>query len=286
MPDKFTATWVSHSSIADFKKCPRSYFLKNVYKDPHTNHKVQLVTPALSLGSAVHEVLESLTSKPTDVRFSKSLIEHFSTVWKKYQGKRGGFNSVTQEESYKTQGEEMIRMVMANPGPLKNLSVKLKADLPQYWLSESDEIILCGKIDWLEYLPSKDAVHIIDFKTSKRKEASESLQLPIYHLLATNTQKRPVDSVSYWYLRLETTPEAQLLSDIAEAHEAVLQVAKQIKLARKLQHFKCSHGGCRSCLPLEAIISGKGEFVGENDYHQDMYILNESQDNFQESDIL
>jgi len=30
--DKFAAIWISHSSISDFLKCPRSYFLKNIYK--------------------------------------------------------------------------------------------------------------------------------------------------------------------------------------------------------------------------------------------------------------
>ena len=35
--DKYTAVWVSHSSMGDFLKCPRAYFLHNVYKDPKTD---------------------------------------------------------------------------------------------------------------------------------------------------------------------------------------------------------------------------------------------------------
>src|ERR1035437_4279352 len=31
--DKFNAVWVSHSSIGDFLKCPRLYYLHNVYKN-------------------------------------------------------------------------------------------------------------------------------------------------------------------------------------------------------------------------------------------------------------
>jgi ATP-dependent helicase/DNAse subunit B len=65
----------------------------------------------------------------------------------------------------------------------------MKEDLPHYWLSEDDGIILCGKIDWLQYLPDTDSVHIVDFKTSKNKEKANSLQLPIYLLLVSNTQK-------------------------------------------------------------------------------------------------
>jgi len=74
MNDKFTATWVSHSSIRDFLNCPRAYYLNNVYKDPATNHKIQIVSPALSLGSSVHEVIESLSNLPTKDRFKESLL--------------------------------------------------------------------------------------------------------------------------------------------------------------------------------------------------------------------
>jgi hypothetical protein len=41
-------------------------FLRNMYKDPLTGHKVTVVTPPLSLGAAVHEVVESLSSLPTE----------------------------------------------------------------------------------------------------------------------------------------------------------------------------------------------------------------------------
>ena len=61
MADKYTAYWVSHSSINDFLKCPRAYFLKNVYKDPKTGRKIKLISPPLALGQAVHEVVESLS---------------------------------------------------------------------------------------------------------------------------------------------------------------------------------------------------------------------------------
>ena len=56
--DSFTAVWVSHSSIGDYLKCPRAYYLKNIYKDPKNKKKIGIVNPALSLGSAVHEVVE------------------------------------------------------------------------------------------------------------------------------------------------------------------------------------------------------------------------------------
>jgi len=275
MPDKFTAVWVSHTSISDFLKCPRSYYLKNVYKDPKTNHKIQLMAPPLALGSAVHEVLESLSVLPTDKRFDVPLLEKFETAWKKVTGKQGGFIDKDVEHTYRKRGEAMLRRVQDSPGPLTRLAVKIKEDLPQYWLSEEDNIILCGKIDWLEYLKESDSVHIIDFKTSKTEENSASLQLPIYHLLVHNCQHRTVQGASYWYLGLHDTLTSKELPDLAEAHESVLKVAREIKTARSLERFRCPQGeeGCYACRPMEQILRGEGEFVGENDYRQDVYIL-------------
>lgn len=273
--DKYTATWVSHTSISDFLQCPRAYYLKNVYKDPRNRHKVQIMTPALALGQIVHDVLESLSVVPTQERLSRSLVERFDASWKKVSGKKGGFLSDTQEEKYKRRGQEMMRRVMQNPGPIKRLAVKIQQDLPHFWLSEDDGIILCGKIDWLEYLPDEDAVHIIDFKTSKSMEKESSLQLPIYHLLVDRCQKRTVAKASYWYLELNNHLTEKELPDLFEAEQEILKIAKQVKLARQLERYKCPQGeeGCFHCRPFEKILKGEAELVGTNDYNQDVYIL-------------
>jgi len=73
-PDKFAATWVSHSSICDFQHCPRAYYLKNIYKDPKTNRKLQIISPPLALGQVVHTVLESLSKLPADKRFQNGFL--------------------------------------------------------------------------------------------------------------------------------------------------------------------------------------------------------------------
>jgi hypothetical protein len=271
--DKFSAVWVSYSSMKDFLACPKAYFLNNVYKDPKTGRKINIMSPALALGQAVHEVVESLSVLPTDKRFMTPLPVLFDAAFGKVSGKKGGFTSKSQEDDYKAQGIEMLKRVEEHPGPINNLAVKIKADLPHYWLSEEEGIILCGKIDWLEYLPDSDTVHIVDFKSGKHEEREGSLQLPIYLLLASNTQPRKVKKASYWYLRLENEPKEMPLPDYDEALVEVLSVAKQIKLARKLNRFVCPSGGCPACLPLEKVVSGEAEYVGTNDYNQDIYIL-------------
>ncbi len=290
MPDKFSAVWVSHSSISDFKRCPRRYYLANVYRDPRSNHKISLASPSLSLGSAVHEVLESLSMLPTNERFKVSLIERFQTAWSKISGERGGFEGKEDETRYKTRGEDMLRRVVAHPGPLERLAVKIKQDLPHYWLSEDDNIVLCGRIDWLEYNPGDDSVSILDFKTGKNDEAPDSLQLPIYHLLAHNCQTREVKKASYWYLDRDDVPVEQTLPDLDRSRETILKVAKEIKLARALERFKCPEGdsGCKYCRPYEKILKGEAQFVGVDETSRDVYSLHSTNTiaQFPESEIL
>lgn len=286
--DKFSAVWVSHTSISDFLKCPRAYYLNNVYKDPGTRHKVKIMSPALALGQAVHEVVESLSLLPATERFKEPLMNKFERAWKKVSGIKGGFHSEDQEVEYRRRGELMLERVIKNPGPVGRLAVKIKQELPYFWLSEEENIILCGKIDWLEYLPDQDGVRIIDFKTSKNEEDPKSLQLPIYSLLVTNCQHRKVLGASYWYLNHSDKLTEKELPDPEESNPIVLKIAKEIKLARKLNRFKCPQGenGCQACRPLERILKHEATFVGVNEYNQDIYVLEHRPPKATESEIL
>ena len=84
--NKYEAVWVSHSSINDFLKCPRAYYLRDMYKSKD-NKKISLVNPSLSLGSAVHETLEGLAKYKAEDRFKKSLLEAFEENWKRFPEK-------------------------------------------------------------------------------------------------------------------------------------------------------------------------------------------------------
>lgn len=276
--NKYNAVWVSHSSMGDFLKCHRAYYLKNIYKDPKTGRKIGIVSPALSLGSAVHEVLEGLANYTANERSSVQVFEQYEKAWSKYTGKRGGFNSVDEENETKERGFNMIKMVKDNMDPLLYKTVKLKEGengmLPNFLLSEDDNIILCGKIDWLKYIEGDDSIHIIDFKTGKNEENEESLQLPIYQLLLNKLQKRKVSGASYWYLDKDSQPKEVALPDINESYERVLKVAKVVKEIREKGEFACKRGesGCFACAPLEKILRGEAEFVGKSEW-QDLYMI-------------
>lgn len=274
--DKYSAVWVSHSSMGDFLKCPRCYYLHNIYKTP-AGRKINIVNPALSLGVAVHNVVEGLAKYKTEDRMIEPLLLKFEEEWEKVSGKKGGFKTAEEEAEAKERGRAMLKRVEQNPGPLLNKTVKLKEGemLPNFFLSEEDNIILCGKIDWLEYLPEDDSIRVIDFKTGKNEENEDSLQLPIYLLLLNALQKRKVASAAYWYLDRDDGLVKKILPTIEEARARVLKVAREVKTAREKGEFKCPRGeeGCFACRPFEKILKGEAEYVGLNEYRAETYIL-------------
>lgn len=282
MPDKYSAVWVSHSSMGDFIKCPRLYYLHNVYKDPSTKNKLAIVTPHMSLGIAVHEVLEGLADFPSDTRMERDLLAIYEEEWKKVTGKRGGFLSEEDEKAFKERGTKMLESVIKNPRFLPNKRLKLPREImnPNFYLSEDDNIILNGLVDWIEYLPETDSLHIVDFKTGKKEESESSLQLPIYLLLCHALQKRKVTKASYWYLESDTMVEKPL-PDEKKAYTDVYAVAKRVSDARASGIFLCPEGpgGCRNCKPYEEIlklkkegVSDTVESVGVGQFKQELFI--------------
>ncbi len=291
--DPYSATWVSHSSMGDFIKCPRAYYLHNVYKDPQTRRKINIVNPALSLGVAVHEVVEGLAEykvEEREKRLSKKILqETFEKAWLKVSGKRGGFQIEAGEKEEKERAWAMLERVAENAAPLLGKTVKIKGGdnglPPNYLLSPEENIILCGKIDWLIYKSEDDSVHILDFKTGRNEETDGSLQLPIYQLLLKNLQKRKVTGASYWYLDKDIAPKEVTLPGVDESYQKVMATALSVKQARDAaliygpdEAFQCprGEGGCFACRPFEQIIRGQALCVGVGDMRQDLYCLVEN----------
>ena len=278
MQDKYSAVWVSHSSMQDFLKCPRLYYLHNVYKDLATGHKVSIVTPHMSLGIAVHGVLEGLGDHPAPERMSRDLVGLFEKEWRGVSGKKGGFANEAEETEFKERGVAMLKNVERDPRFLLNKRIKLPRETmnPNFYLSDDEDIILNGLIDWIEYLPATDSLHIVDFKTGKREEQEASLQLPIYLLLCNALQKRAVTKASYWYLESDKVVEKEL-PDAQSAFRDVLDIALRVKAARVQNEFLCPKGdaGCIHCRDYELIRAKdpRAECIGAGAFKQDMYVM-------------
>jgi len=229
--------------------------------------KINLVNPHLSLGIAVHETLEGLLKYKAEDRLLKPLIETFEENWKLVSGKAGGFKTPEEEAQSKERARLMIERVAKNPGPLIKKAIKLAEHAnnmpPNFYLSDEHNIILSGKIDWLEYIPADDSVRVIDFKTGKNDEQADSLQLPIYALLLNALQKRKVSGAAYWYIDRNDKPTPVQLPELGIAKERVLAAAVRVKEAREKGELKCPRGekGCFACTPFEKIIKGEAELV-------------------------
>ncbi|MEX1027173.1 MAG: PD-(D/E)XK nuclease family protein [Candidatus Paceibacterota bacterium] len=276
--DKYSAVWISYSGLSTFQKCPRAYYLQYVYKDPQTRRKISEMTPQLALGQVVHNTIEPLANVPAEKRFDQPVLDIFERWWATVSGQQGGFQTAEEEAEMKERGRAMITRVVEHPGPLANKATRIPETAsgmpPNFYLSEDENIILCGSIDWLEYLEDTDSVHIIDFKTGKREEEGDSLQLPIYLLLARELQSRPVARASYWYLDRSDTLDEKQLPEYREAFDRVLGEAKKLKDAREAKAFACPQGGsCFACSSFEKILAGEATYIGHNEMNKDVYVV-------------
>ena len=153
MKDKYKAVWVSHSSIADFIACPRAYYLRNVYKDPKTRNKITVTSPALSLGTAVHEVVEELSVLPVEQRLQISLLKKFDVAWEKVTGKLGGFTDPTQEDEFKERGRVMLKRVEEHPGRAHRAGATSQDS--HRCLSRDCQIGTSGWFEWMARVTAK-----------------------------------------------------------------------------------------------------------------------------------
>ena len=158
--DKYTATWVSHSSMSDFLTCSRAYYLKNVYKDPESNRKVQLINPSLSLGQEVHSVLESLSVLPKGERFSKPLPVKFEEAWEKVGEEESIHTSSWPKHDSKLIVENMVTIPVQVNGKLRSTLSIMREES-----SDKEKIISLAKEDkniskWIENKKIKKEIFI------------------------------------------------------------------------------------------------------------------------------
>jgi DNA-binding CsgD family transcriptional regulator len=263
--------WISHSAINAFDRCPQSYYYQYQYKNPDTGNRLQIVNPYFSLGLSVHETLEDLSPVPVKKRVQLPLKDIFEENWKKYSGRKGGFISKKQEETFKKRGEKMIDKVLGSDF-LEKESIEIKETVPNIDLIQEKNIKLVGSLDWIQVLPS-GGFHIIDFKTGKSKEKKGSLQLPIYNILANEKLKGKVEKFSYWYLENNPKLTSRKLGSIEESLKIIKEKALTIKDHVDNNNYPCHYNGkCFACGDYKRIFDGQAEFLGSKN-NRDLYFV-------------
>ncbi len=268
---------VSHSSITDFNNCLRLYYFKNIYRNPKTGNRVQIVNPYLSLGSVVHDTIDEVVNFSPSRRSKISLLKKFDKVWSNYSGRRGGFISEKQEIEFRKRGELMIKKVQRSE-LLKKKSFKKEDDLMKINLFDGVELV--GAFDWIEILPD-NTFHIIDFKTGRSMEGKNSLQLPIYQFLAQKNYNQKVKKLSYWYLDKDNEPRANQINSTKSSELLIRKKTLEMKNKIDVGNFSCDskYHKCFWCRSYEGVISGQAEYIGLDERKEkDLYYLIDTKD--------
>lgn len=266
------ALFISYTGLNDFSRCPRAYYLKNVYRDPKTGYKLQIASPYLTLGGVVHDSLKWFLDMNRQVT-KDQLISKFRNLWLKYRGKRGGFIDISQEAEFGKRGLSMLEHFYQNAQVLEpNLEVD---SFLKYRLSP--RIFLNGKLDFLGELPDS-SLHVLDFKTGIKDE-EDPLQLYIYAILAESNYQKPVTKISYWYIDRDTTPKEAVLDPLDERLDWITKKAQEIEKMIQEGNWICIKDPelCRDCQDYQNIIEGKGEFLFSDDsFKKQVYFLDKS----------
>lgn len=315
MPDKYKAIWLSHSSYENYIKCPRLYYLANIYKDPKTKNKITITSPYIALGVAVHNVLEPLANMPSVERHKQDLISAYDkefNYWRAVDGDydkaKGGWQDAQEEHVFYERGLRMIENIVTDMRNNKSIllekairpSLYYQGDMiPNIYLDEKENIILCGSIDWIVYSNNGDnRITVLDFKTGTREEKEDSHQLLIYKILFESLQNKwKVNSYAYYYLENNNLAykdwnEEEVNNRLSELKSNFVKVGSEIRDKRYIttrtdtghidsyvkrnneeENFLCPLGpsGCRNCQPYERIIKGQAKYVGLSAYGQDMW---------------
>ena len=246
--------FISYTSLSDFLKCPRTYYLKNIYRDKNTGFRIQIASPYLSLGAPIHDSIRWFLDMEGQV--SKDQLEKkFRNLWLKFRSKKGGFIDDLQEAEFGKRGLKMLDNFYKNAKQLGKEAPLL--NFPKHVLE--DNLILMGNIDFVGE-QSNGTLHVLDFKTGT-KEKEDSLQLYIYAILAESNYQKPVSKISYWYLDKDEFPKEAVLDPLDEKLKWLQEKALEIKKAIEKNEWICKDPGkCRDCRDYQAILDGYGEY--------------------------
>lgn len=279
------AVFISPSTLSDFDRCPQLYYYRSVYRNPQTNLKIQIISPALTLGQTVHETIDRFVSDATTVKSFSELEKIYEWFWGQMTGEKGGFFSSDLEKNYKDRGKEMLARFFKNEHFRTHKPTKLPS-FPK--LEMGDDIILTGKVDWIE--DKGTFFHIVDFKTGQKEERDNSKQLPIYAILTKGVLKVEEVKVSYWYLDKNDELTDFSLPDLEKEYKLLKQKGLVLKMARQTSSFRCSSGyeTCRYCQDFVAVSKGKGKMVSMDTFNrkQEIYVMPPKEEKVEEHEDL
>jgi hypothetical protein len=219
----------------------------------------------------VHDTIDQFVHLEPAVRTKEKLDSLFDSNWSFLSGKKGGFTDDLQEQEFRSRANAMLDRFYSHPH-FKIATPHKIPSFPKLYLGPN--LILTGKLDWLE--KTDTGFSITDFKTGKNEEKEDSQQLPIYAVLVRGIVNSDHISANYWYLDKATDPVPFALPDLQVTTDDLRRQGEIIALARQTESYRCQSGNhsCWACRDMMAIKEGLGTLVTiDSARKQEIYIL-------------
>jgi DNA helicase-2/ATP-dependent DNA helicase PcrA len=213
---------LSPSAVGGYRSCPQQFLFRHLWS------LRQGPRATLTFGAVMHNTVRRFIDQlRKGVRLAwDDVARIFETEWKS-----AGFEDEYQEQGYKNDGLEQLRVFHASvvENPPQILEQEKSFELPL-----ENDVVLTGRIDQINSAgTNKKDVEILDYKTGKPKkpaEAKKDIQLSIYSLAAKEILELNPVRLVFHYLqnneRQETTRDSKQLD---EAQKVVQEVASEIR---------------------------------------------------------
>lgn len=218
-PERFPGLWLSFSKIETFNQCPAKY--RYVYIE-------RLPTKAaehIIFGNFLHSVLE-IFYRDIIINNKQSVKKLMTNVFSKtlempdYKGKVS-----------KSQIDEAFSIIKSYLSIIENDIPNVLSVEKQFYLNIDNKILLNGLIDRVQ--DDGDIIHIIDYKTAKKKKflLSKTLQLLIYaYIMCLENPNIEKIKTSYMLLRLNFELITKIYSreEVGDIVNNVIAIADRI----------------------------------------------------------
>ena len=239
-----TLSYISYSQIDAFKLCPLHYKLRYILNIPPP------VSPALSFGSSIHNVLRDFyLSFKLGEKVSKNFL--FGLLEKNWL--KEGYTSKKYEQEMQKRGRKYLDgYYEAEFTPKKNILVVEQPFTASISL-DSRIIKVGGRIDRIDDL-GDGKIEIVDYKTGRvpsQRQVDADLQLSIYAMAATEIIEPPFDRkvddillTLYYFDNQQKIQSRRTSRQLEEDKQKILDYVKAIEVS----DFHCSGNiVCKSC---------------------------------------
>tara|TARA_B100001971_G_C18092776_1_gene484426 strand:+ start:116 stop:874 length:759 start_codon:yes stop_codon:yes gene_type:complete len=210
---------LSYSQIALYQSCPLHYKLQYI-DGLKTKGKWYF-----SFGSTIHLCAEYFfkvrTPSPPSL---EKVLKYYGEIWLS-----AGYQSAEEEARYKDYG----RQILTKFWEVHSADFRLPVAIERMFYVDIDGIKLKGFIDRIDKLDS-GGLSVVDYKTNKKlftkADLENDLQLTLYQLAVEKMWFLPVEKLTLYHLRSNTTCSCAARSEeqLEAASRLVLEVAENI----------------------------------------------------------